>query len=129
MSERGSGGGDGLSGSGSNVKTIGEVKSLQIGLNSDKGEYYSTLATTVMFQKDKAMYQSCTQSGSDGKGCNKKVCKYILKRTHIIGVVLSYVRMQINFSSISFRFKTKETAHIGAKNVMSIWTHSNGGLF
>ena len=83
MSERGSGGGDGLSGSGSNVKTIGEVKSLQIGLNSDKGEYYSTLATTVMFQKDKAMYQSCTQSGSDGKGCNKKVCKYLLKRTHI----------------------------------------------
>ena len=98
MSERGSGGGDGLSGSGSNVKTIGEVKSLQIGLNSDKGEYYSTLATTVMFQKDKAMYQSCTQTGSDGKGCNKKVGKYILKRTHIIGVeICNYGRMQINF--------------------------------
>ena len=73
MSDRGSGGGDNLSGSGSNVKTIGEVKSLQIGLNSDKGEYYSTVATVVMFQKDKALYPSCTQSGPDGKGCNKKV--------------------------------------------------------
>merc|ERR1712223_2228798 len=73
MSERGSGGADGISGSGSNIKTIGEVKSLQVGLNSDKGEYYSTVATSVMFQKDKALYQSCIQSGSDGKGCNKKV--------------------------------------------------------
>ena len=75
MSERGSGGADGIPGSGSNIKTIGEVKSLQVGLNSDKGEYYSTVATSVMFQKDKALYQSCIQSGSDGKGCNKKVCK------------------------------------------------------
>jgi len=73
MSERGSGGADGIPGSGSNIKTIGEVKSLQVGLNSDKGEYYSTVATSVMFQKDKALYQSCIQSGSDGKGCNKKV--------------------------------------------------------
>ena len=68
-------GGDMLAAAGgANRLTIGEVKASQIGLNNDKGDYYSTTATTVMFQKDKALYQACTQRGVDGKGCNKKVC-------------------------------------------------------
>jgi len=66
---------DGMSGggAGSNFMTLGEVKSSQIGMGSEKGDYYSTTANTVMFQKDRAMYQACTQSGAEGKGCNKKV--------------------------------------------------------
>ena len=27
----------------------------------------------VIFQKDKALYKACIQSGTDGKGCNRKV--------------------------------------------------------
>jgi len=69
------GGGDILAGAGAgaNILTVGEVKSSQIGLNSERGEYYSTTATIVMFQKEKALYQACTQSGPEGRGCNKKV--------------------------------------------------------
>ena len=73
MSQTGMGGGDMLSGAGANIKVIGEVKSSQIGLNTPKGEYYSTTATIVMFKKDTALYQACTQTGTDGKGCNRKV--------------------------------------------------------
>jgi len=66
---------EGISGAGvgSNFMTIGEVKSSQIGMSNEKGDYYSTLATTVQFQKDRALYTACTQTGYDGKGCNKKV--------------------------------------------------------
>lgn len=67
------GGGMGSASMGSNVMTIGEVKASQIGLNNDKGEYYSTTATIVMIQKDKALYQACPQPGPQGTGCNKKV--------------------------------------------------------
>ena len=73
MSDAGNGGGDMLSGSGANVRTIGEVKTYQIGVNSVKGEYYSSVATVVLFQKDKALYQACIQAGHEGKGCNRKV--------------------------------------------------------
>jgi len=73
MSEAGNGGGDMLSGSGANIKTIGEVKSSQIGLTTVKGEYYSSVATAVMYQKEKALYQACSQPGPEGKGCNRKV--------------------------------------------------------
>ena len=73
MSQKGIGSGDMLSGAGANIKTIGETKSLQMGLDNVKGEYYSTTAVVVMFQKDKALYQACTQPGPEGKGCNRKV--------------------------------------------------------
>ena len=73
MTDASNGRGDMLAGSGANVKTIGEVKAFQIGLSSVKGEYYSTVATVVMIQKDKALYQACTQPGPEGKGCNRKV--------------------------------------------------------
>ena len=59
--------------SGGNMKTIGEVKAENLGLNNDRGEYYSTTGTVVMFQKERALYQACSQVGADGKGCNKKV--------------------------------------------------------
>ena len=75
MSDVSNGGGDSLSRSGANIKTIGEVKSSQIGLTSVKGEYYSSVATAVMYQKEKALYQACSQSGPEGKGCNRKVGK------------------------------------------------------
>ena len=77
MTQTGRGGGDMLSGAGANIKTIGEVKSSQIGLNSAKGDYYSTTATIVMFQKDKALYQACTQL-PEGKSCNRKVSTCII---------------------------------------------------
>jgi len=66
---------DGMSGGGAggNFMTIGETKSSQIGITNEKGDYYSTTATTVMFQKDRAVYPACTSPGADGKGCNKKV--------------------------------------------------------
>ena len=73
MSDASNGGGDMLAGSGANVKTIGEVKTNQIGLNTVKGEYYSCVASAVAFQKEKALYQACIQPGLEGKGCNRKV--------------------------------------------------------
>ena len=57
---------------GANGKTLGEVKQENLGYASEKPEYYSTRATISMFQKDKALYQACTQN-NDGKQCNKKV--------------------------------------------------------
>jgi len=68
---RGPGAGGDLSGG--NLKTLGEVKAENLGLNSERGEYYSTTATVVMFRKENALYQACSQTGQDGKGCNKKV--------------------------------------------------------
>ena len=38
------------SGSGGNVKMIGEVKQENLGYNSDKGDYYSTIATITFFR-------------------------------------------------------------------------------
>ena len=70
---RGGGGGGADYGSGSNLRTLGEVKAENLGVGSDRGEYYSTLATIVMFQREKALYKACSQPGLDGKGCNKKV--------------------------------------------------------
>jgi len=60
------------SGSGGNVKMIGEVKQENLGYNSDKGDYYSTIATITFFSKDKALYRACGEM-LDGKECNKKV--------------------------------------------------------
>jgi len=63
----GMGGGDG-----GKVKTIGEVKAENLGYNSDRGDYYSTVATITFFSKDKALYKACGKE-ADGKQCNKKV--------------------------------------------------------
>jgi len=63
--------GDGSS-AGGNMKMIGEVKQENLGYNSDKGDYYSTIATITFFSKDKALYRACGEM-SDGKECNKKV--------------------------------------------------------
>ena len=68
-----SNGGNMLSGSGANFKTISEAKSFHVGLSSIKGDYFSTVVTPVMFQKDKALYPACSQPGPEGKGCNRKV--------------------------------------------------------
>ena len=68
-------GGAGKSGAGmaSNLKTLGEVKSEQLGMDaSGKPEFYSTSGYITMFMKDKALYQGCTRV-NDGKPCNKKV--------------------------------------------------------
>jgi len=65
----------GMRGGGGNeqVKMIGEVKHENLGYGSDRGEYYSTMATITFFSKDKALYKSCGDSMGDGKECNKKV--------------------------------------------------------
>jgi len=57
---------------GSNMKTIGEVKTTRLGENNDRGEYYSAVATTTFFNKEKALYKAC-KNQLDGKDCNKKV--------------------------------------------------------
>jgi len=53
-------------------KLIGEVKHENLGYESDRGEYYSTMATITFFSKEKALYKACGEQ-VDGKECNKKV--------------------------------------------------------
>lgn len=62
----GGGGGDGV------MKSISEVKLENLGYNSDRGDYYSTVANITYFQKDKALYKACPNQ-IDGRECNKKV--------------------------------------------------------
>jgi len=62
-----------MSTSTSNPITIGVAKFSQLGVDSVKGEYYSTIASIVMFQKDRAVYQACSQTNPEGKNCQKKV--------------------------------------------------------
>lgn len=47
--QRSGGMGDGV------VKSTGEVKLENLGYNSDRGDYYSTVANITTFQKDKAL--------------------------------------------------------------------------
>jgi len=54
------------------MKSIGEVKSESLGQNSDRGDYYSTMANITYFQKDKALYKACPNQ-VDGRDCNKKI--------------------------------------------------------
>jgi len=54
------------------MKSIGEVKSESLGQNSDRGDYYSTMANITYFQKDKALYKACPNQ-DDGRDCNKKI--------------------------------------------------------
>ena len=69
------GGGD--MGIGTNLKMIGEVKRENLGFGVDgKPEYYSTTGYISVIQKDKALYQACTQV-NDGKPCNKKVSNHV----------------------------------------------------
>lgn len=65
---RSGGGGD----SGSNMKTFGEAKQENIGLSSDKAEYFSATATIAFIKKENALYQGCANQ-VDGRSCNKKV--------------------------------------------------------
>jgi len=60
-------------GDGGKERIIAEVKQEQLGMGSDKGEYYSTTATVSFFQKDKALYKACGKDTGDGRQCNKKV--------------------------------------------------------
>jgi len=62
-----SGGGDG-----GNMLSIGEVKATNLGSNSERGEYYSVIASVTFFSKEKTLYKACTNQ-QDGKDCNKKV--------------------------------------------------------
>lgn len=65
--------GGGEMGIGTNLKMVGEVKRENLGYGVDgKPEYYSTTGYISLIQKDKALYQACTQI-TDGKTCNKKV--------------------------------------------------------
>lgn len=65
--------GGGEMGIGTNLKMVGEVKRENLGFGVDgKPEYYSTSGYISLIQKDKALYQACTQV-NDGKPCNKKV--------------------------------------------------------
>lgn len=62
----------GQDGMGSNMKTFGETKKENLGMNSDKPEYYSNMATVAMIPKEKALYMACGNQ-VDGRTCNKKV--------------------------------------------------------
>ena len=64
-------GGQGGAGAGANIKSFGEAKKENVGLN-DKPDYYSNTARVTMITKDKALYQGCPNM-NDGKSCNKKV--------------------------------------------------------
>jgi replication factor A1 len=70
----GSRGGGGASdfGSGSNMKTFAEAKQENIGMNSDKAEYFSATGMVAFIKKDNALYQGCANQ-VDGRSCNKKV--------------------------------------------------------
>jgi len=57
---------------GSNIKTFGEVKKDNTGLNSEKGDYYSASGYVTLLMKDKALYMACGNQ-IDGRTCNKKV--------------------------------------------------------
>jgi len=65
---RTAGGGD----VGSNIKTFGEVKKDNTGMNSEKGDYYSACGYVTLLMKDKALYMACGNQ-TDGRSCNKKV--------------------------------------------------------
>jgi hypothetical protein len=54
------------------MKTFGEAKAENIGLNSDKGEYFSATGTVAFIKKENALYQGCANM-VDGRSCNKKV--------------------------------------------------------
>jgi len=70
----GGGGGD----IGANIKTFGEVKKDNTGLNSDKPEYYSAAGYITLLQKDKALYQACGNQ-TEGRSCNKKVIHTVIE--------------------------------------------------
>jgi len=59
-------------GDGGNMMTIGEVKATNLGKDSERGEYYSVVASVTFFSKEKTLYKACTNQ-SDGRDCNKKV--------------------------------------------------------
>eukprot|EP00088_Acartia_fossae_P046737 TRINITY_DN5054_c0_g2_i1.p1 TRINITY_DN5054_c0_g2~~TRINITY_DN5054_c0_g2_i1.p1 ORF type:complete len:620 (+),score=202.71 TRINITY_DN5054_c0_g2_i1:71-1930(+) len=61
----------GMGGDGS-LKSISEVKMENLGHHSDRGDYYSCMASITYFQKDKALYKACPNQ-VDGRDCNKKV--------------------------------------------------------
>jgi len=65
---RTAGGGD----VGANIKTFGEVKKDNLGMNSEKGDYYSACGYLTLLMKDKALYMACGNQ-NDGRSCNKKV--------------------------------------------------------
>jgi len=54
------------------MKTLSEVKMENLGGTSDRGEYYSCLASITYIGKDKALYKACPNQ-CDGRDCNKKV--------------------------------------------------------
>ena len=56
----------------SSIKTFGETKKENLGMNSDKPEYYSNTGYVSLITKDKALYMACANM-NDGKSCNKKV--------------------------------------------------------
>jgi len=55
-----------------NMKSLSEVKMENLGHNSDRGEYYSTVGTISFIGKDKALYKACPNQ-VDSRDCNKKV--------------------------------------------------------
>ena len=57
---------------GANIKTFGETKKENLGMNSDKPEYYSNIGYVTLIPKDKALYMACGNQ-TDGRTCNKKV--------------------------------------------------------
>jgi len=56
----------------SSIKSIAEVKLENLGYNSDRGDYYSCVASITFFSKDKALYKACSNK-MDDRECNKKI--------------------------------------------------------
>ena len=59
-------------GAGSNMKTFAEAKQENIGMNSDKAEYFSATGMVAFIKKENALYQGCANM-IDARSCNKKV--------------------------------------------------------
>ena len=95
-------GGGAPGGAGDNAKTFGEVKAEHLGQGS-QADYYSAMATIVMIQKERALYQACSQPGPEGKGCNKKV-------QDMGNNVFRCERCNIE---VCFKYKTQEIVKLG----------------
>lgn len=49
-----------------------DVRQENIGLNSDRPEYFSSTGTVAFIKKENALYRGCANE-IDGRSCNKKV--------------------------------------------------------
>ena len=77
-------------GAGSNMKTFAEAKQENLGMNSDKAEYFSATGMVSFIKKENALYQGCANM-IDSRSCNKKVnLLNVLKTFGLIEISLEF---------------------------------------